>query len=446
METMSTPSTFKPGYGPEWNRMLTETGWWHSFELPDGRIVRGVNEISSLRGRLAEFPIPQDLSGLRALDIGCWDGWFSFELERRGAEVVAIDVWDNPRFREMHAIYNSRVDYRQMDVYELSPATVGTFDIVLFLGVLYHLKHPLLGLEKVCSVTTGLAAVDSFILRDNFDLNAQPMLNFYENDEFEGQTDNWVAPNLACLAAMCRTAGFARVELRKIFPYSAGFACHRRFDPPRADGPRAKILQALHNTNYGVNCSWMRDDYLTCTFTTDETKLTVDDVQPRVGGYGVRPITVTNPGAKLRGDFWQANFKVPPGLAPGWHPVTIAVRGGPEGEALRIAVDLPLPEHTELKIVGVRDGATWAGDQLDLKSGRILCLWCEGFPDNADRNNVQVLLNGARCSTVFVGPVSGSWQVNIEVPSSARPGDAELTLKLGQAASASGKVRLTEGS
>jgi tRNA (mo5U34)-methyltransferase len=434
---MSTPSAFKPGYGPEWNRMLHETGWWHSFELPDGRLVRGVNSIESLRGRIAEFPIPQDLSGQRALDIGCWDGWFSFELERRGADVVAIDVWDNPRFREMHALYNSRVDYRQMDVYELSPAAVGTFDIVLFLGVLYHLKHPLLGLERVCSVTRGLAAVDSFVQRDNLDLNAQPALKFYETDEFEGQTDNWVAPNLACLAAMCRTAGFARVDLRKIFPYSAGFACYRQFAPPHTGGPGARILQAVHNTNYGVNCSWLRDDYLTCTFTTAETGLTRDDVQPRVGGYGVRPITVTNPG-----DFWQANFKVPPGLAPGWHPVTIAVRSGPASEARLIAVDLPLPEHWELKITGIRDGATWAGDQLDLSAGRILCLWCESLPENADRNHVQVFLQGRKCSTVFVGPVSGAWQVNVEVPEAASRGDAELIIKLGRSASVSAKVRL----
>ncbi|HXP86779.1 MAG TPA: methyltransferase domain-containing protein [Bryobacteraceae bacterium] len=435
---MSAQPKFKPGYGPGWHRMLVETGWWHSFELPDGRVIRGVSEIPALRERLGQFPIPQDLTGRRALDIGCWDGWFSFELERRGAEVVAIDIWDNPRFREMHAVYGSRVDYRQMDVYELSPETVGTFDIVLFFGVLYHLKHPLLALEKVCSVTTGLAAVDSFVLRENFDLNAQPLLHFYENDEFEGQTDNWVAPNLACLAAMCRTAGFARVDLCKILTYSAGFACHRQFQAPRAEGARAEILQTFHNTNYGVNCSWMRDDYLACAFRTEEANLTRGDVQPRVGGYGVRPISVT----KLGSDFWQTNFKVPPGLAPGWHPVTIAVREGPESAALRIAVDLPLPDNCELKIVGIRDGATWAAGQLDLKAGRILCIWCEGFPDNADANNVRVFLNGSKCSTVFVGPVSSSWQVNVEVPRAIAPGEAELTLKLGRAASASGKVRL----
>jgi tRNA (mo5U34)-methyltransferase len=104
------------GYGPAWQKLLNETGWWHSFELPDGSVREGVNSLESLRHRVSQFPIPQDLSGTRVLDIGAWDGWFSFEMERRGAHVVAIDVFDNPRFREMHKIYNSRVDYRQMDV------------------------------------------------------------------------------------------------------------------------------------------------------------------------------------------------------------------------------------------------------------------------------------------------------------------------------------------
>jgi tRNA (mo5U34)-methyltransferase len=140
---MSSPAPPR-GYGPEWNKLLEQTGWWHSFELADGSVIRGVNSLESLKDRAAAFPIPQDLRGRRVLDIGAWDGWFSFEMERRGADVVAIDCFDNPRFREIHAIYKSRVDYRQMDVYEITPQTVGRFDFVLFLGVLYHLKHPLL--------------------------------------------------------------------------------------------------------------------------------------------------------------------------------------------------------------------------------------------------------------------------------------------------------------
>ena len=94
----------KADFGPfnyvrDWHGVFEEkSGWWHSFELPDGRIIDGVNTLAGLKGRLAQFPIPQDLTGKRVLDIGAWDGWFSFEIERRGAQVVELApyVWDRP--------------------------------------------------------------------------------------------------------------------------------------------------------------------------------------------------------------------------------------------------------------------------------------------------------------------------------------------------------------
>src|SRR5580698_4510744 len=122
---------------------MARLGRYHSVELPDGTVLPGLLTVEQLRDRLSRHPIPADLTGKRVLDIGAWDGWFSFEMERRGAEVVAIDNWDNPRFHEVRGLLKSRVEYRQMNVYDLSPAKLGQFDIVLFLGVLYHLKHPL---------------------------------------------------------------------------------------------------------------------------------------------------------------------------------------------------------------------------------------------------------------------------------------------------------------
>ena len=182
--------------------------------------MEGVNSLDAQKARIAQFPIPADLTGKRALDIGAWDGWFTFELERRGAQVVAIDRWDNPRFREMHAALGSHAEYRQMNVYDLDPAKLGRFDVVLFLGVLYHLKHPLLALERVCSVTDDLAAVESFALTDRFlpgmQVEQHSLLRYFERDEFGGQFDNWFAPTPRCLVEMCRTAGFARAELASV--------------------------------------------------------------------------------------------------------------------------------------------------------------------------------------------------------------------------------------
>src|SRR5437016_8447910 len=167
------------GYGPQWNQMLQETGWWHSFELPDGTLIRGVCSVEGLKNRIAQFPIPADLRGKRALDIGAWDGWFSFEMERRGAEVVAVDCVEIENFLYAHDARKSRVDYRILDVMDLTPGKLGYFDIVLFLGVLYHLKHPLVGLEKVCELTRDLAIVESYTADDPTAIANYPRMEFY---------------------------------------------------------------------------------------------------------------------------------------------------------------------------------------------------------------------------------------------------------------------------
>src|SRR5579863_4753165 len=79
---------------------LAKLGYYHSIELPDGRIIPGIQSVETQRRRIAQFPIPQDLRGKRVLDIGAWDGWFSFEMERRGATVVAVDATKKTRFLE----------------------------------------------------------------------------------------------------------------------------------------------------------------------------------------------------------------------------------------------------------------------------------------------------------------------------------------------------------
>src|SRR5947209_20579431 len=98
-------------YVRDWKNEFESKGWWHSFELPDGRLIQGVCSVQGLRNRIEQFPIPADLTGKRVLDIGAWDGWYSFEMERRGADVVAVDCCDNPRIREVHALLNTLVDY-----------------------------------------------------------------------------------------------------------------------------------------------------------------------------------------------------------------------------------------------------------------------------------------------------------------------------------------------
>jgi tRNA (mo5U34)-methyltransferase len=115
---------------------LSQLGWYHSIELPDGSVIRGLQSIDHLKERIARYPIPEDLTGKRVLDIGCWDGWFSFEMERRGAAVLAVDSARQPTFIEARRLLNSKVEYLVEDVCHLSPREIGYFDIVLFFGVL----------------------------------------------------------------------------------------------------------------------------------------------------------------------------------------------------------------------------------------------------------------------------------------------------------------------
>jgi tRNA (mo5U34)-methyltransferase len=132
---------------------LRELGWYHSFAFPDGSEVEGVQSVEYQHERFNRFPLPSSLEGKTVLDIGAWDGWFSFEAERRGARVTAVDCVDIPNFRLAHKKLGSSVDYRILTLYDLPSAGLARFDVVFFLGVLYHLKHPLRALDIVCSLT-----------------------------------------------------------------------------------------------------------------------------------------------------------------------------------------------------------------------------------------------------------------------------------------------------
>src|SRR4051794_32418863 len=99
---------------------LNRLGWYHSLELPDGQVIEGLQTIEQLRKRIAQFPIPQDLRGKRVLDIGAWDGWFSFEMERRGAQVMAIDSAEHTQFRVAKELLGSKVEYRIGDICRLN--------------------------------------------------------------------------------------------------------------------------------------------------------------------------------------------------------------------------------------------------------------------------------------------------------------------------------------
>ncbi len=414
---------------------LSRLGWYHSLQLPDGRIIAGLQTLDQLRLRLAQFPIPEDLRGRRVLDIGAWDGWFSFEMERRGAEVLALDSAEHTRFRVARELLGSRVEYRIGDICRLSPRELGRFDIVLFFGVLYHLKHPMLALETVCDLSTDMALVESYVTDDGADLAAPPVMEFYETSELRGQFDNWVGPNTSCVMAMCRAAGFARVEFQSVIDHRAHVNCFRRWPAPEAVLQGAPYVTCVENSVSRDHVFSARaDDYVSVWFKTAAEALNPDDVLGEIGGYGTRPVHVHSTG----GDGWHATCKLPPGLDPGWYEAKLRLRGSEWSNGVRIAVDIPEHERRQasarpagdLTIRIATDGRTWERNRVHTGVDACLSLWIEGLPEGCEPREVTVRLNGTDLPAIYVSghDRDGLTQVNALLPSGLAPGRASLAL------------------
>ena len=172
---------------------------------------------------------PKDLRGKRVLDIAPWNGFFSFECVRRGAEQVVSLGPEDPsatgyqQVRELLEIGNC--EYRRGSVYDLTPEAFGRFDIVLFLGLIYHLRHPLLALDRIYDVCTAELFVDTpYIDNMVFDrtldeetkkrileakiMHELPMIYFTKGNE-TGDPYNWFMPNLKALHSFVESSGFA---------------------------------------------------------------------------------------------------------------------------------------------------------------------------------------------------------------------------------------------
>jgi tRNA (mo5U34)-methyltransferase len=210
--------------------------WFHNLHLPDGTQTcpdHWLGDFPSFKWQQIAPHLPEDLGGWSCLDIGCNAGFYSFELARRGATVLGIDVdekylaqarWAAPRLG-----LSRRVKFERMQVYDLAHrfgAGEG-FDLVLFMGVLYHLRYPMLGLdivsqrvrrmmvfqtltmpgEAVYDPTHGHGFEDREVLRHA----GWPKMAFLEHP-FAGDPTNWWAPNHAAVEAMLRSAGMKVVN------------------------------------------------------------------------------------------------------------------------------------------------------------------------------------------------------------------------------------------
>ncbi|AZO53503.1 MAG: TIGR04290 family methyltransferase [Mesorhizobium sp.] len=202
--------------------------WFHNMDLAGVETAPNhfLGNYPLIKWRKFADAVPADLSGKSVLDIGCNAGFYSIEMKRRGAaRVLGIDFDESylAQARFAAEVADCDIDFQTLSVYDVG-ALRETFDIVLFMGVLYHLRHPLLALDLIREHVAGdlmifqsmqrgsadLPALEQdyhFWTRDLFDQPEFPKLHFIEHRYADDPT-NWWIPNRACTEAMLRSAGF----------------------------------------------------------------------------------------------------------------------------------------------------------------------------------------------------------------------------------------------
>jgi tRNA (mo5U34)-methyltransferase len=226
-------------------RRVTELGdWFHNLNLRGVQTAPNhfLGDYPRIKWQRFASAIPENLAGKSVLDVGCNAGFYSIEMKRRGADrVVAIDTDEKylAQARFAAKVNNAEIEFRQLSVYRVADLRE-QFDLVLFMGVLYHLRHPLLALELLHEHVVADLLVTQSLLRgaqenmnvpadfpfwedEIFDRDEFPRMYFVEN-RFANDPTNWWIPNRACFEAMLRSAGFEILA----HPEDEVFICRRR--------------------------------------------------------------------------------------------------------------------------------------------------------------------------------------------------------------------------
>jgi len=199
--------------------------WYHTIDLGHGIVTPGIYDT---RPYLKHYGLPRSLKGKTALDIGAASGYFTFELERRGAAATATDLpawmehdfgpgytpdlsveqarsYLHDPFLFARSVLNSAAERKEINIYDITPQSVGTFDFVLCASVLLHLTDPVKALRRIRSVTKEQAIIATAVRPD---AGSDPTALFIGH----AKADTWWLPNRACFEAMVKAAGFAKVE------------------------------------------------------------------------------------------------------------------------------------------------------------------------------------------------------------------------------------------
>lgn len=239
-------------------QLLSTTSWFQIWEIVPGIFTPGLFQRHTKHIFDKLLKLPGDLSGKKILDIGAWDGEVSFELEARGAEVVALDIQDpdNTGFNVACKILGSNVRYVRASVYDLGKVLSEQFDIVFYFGVYYHLKDPITSFECIQKVlkSDGILYFDGECLlnyAEKLDGTPDGNLNIAELAKSEvpitlcyprrfKSQENWFVPNAACLNSWLMAAGFQEMQTAHLV------------DDQNASPPMQRILASARKADRGA--------------------------------------------------------------------------------------------------------------------------------------------------------------------------------------------------
>ena len=284
-----------------------------------------------------------------------------------------------------------------MDFYELPGAGLGKFDIVFFLGVLYHVRHPLLALEIVCALTKDVAIVDSFVTDpDDWQEHAGeiPTMEFYELDELGNQFGNWVGPTRAMLAGDVPRRGIRarRIAGHRRSSRGGGVLSQMGTGAGRARGRRCRKSLRIENarTN-GINFSTRKsEEYLTCLLRAARDPVTPEmlrlEVNNQADDFGAAA-SICNAARETPG---ARPFVFRPASIPAGTPCACVSATAAFGREFRIAVDMLRCRPRSIDREGsVRRRSPGPKARCGSAERGFLSCWARGLPENADRANVR---------------------------------------------------------
>lgn len=199
--------------------------WFHSINLGEGIVTPGIKTRIEISREADAIFGPISLHNRSVVDIGAWNGCFTVEAKRRGANrILAIDAdaWVDPgvRGKETFDLVMSRlgidVETQLIDIQTASADTIGHWQVALFLGVFYHLFDPIAALKCLAAITEEVLVLETHLELQDVE---KPAMAFYPGSELSGDASNWWAPNRAAVEALLKTVGFPRVVFT---PHPAG--------------------------------------------------------------------------------------------------------------------------------------------------------------------------------------------------------------------------------